>query len=329
MSSMYLVKQGSILRSSSEQLIIEYKGHILEKIPIIYIDKILIFGNIQVTSQTISLLLEKDIDVAFLSSKGKLKGSLCANKSKNIYIRLAQFEKFKDMNFKLKLIKEIVKTKLFNQLKVIKKYSYIYPEITLDSEISTINKIIPLVDERFEVDEIMGYEGAGSAAYFKFFSKIMRGDFIFEGRKMHPSTDPVNAMLSLGYVMLTNEIASLLESSSFDPYFGFFHGIRYGRQSLPLDIIEEFRQPFIDMFTLKLINKKVFTKKDFEVHNDGSCIFIEDSLKKYFSLYEEYMNELTSDYDMNEQSRRNFLKRQVERLSDSVLTEYGYKAFLF
>lgn len=328
MNNIYLMKQGSILRSSSEQIIIEYKGAILEKIPIIYIDRVLVFGNIQVTAQAISLLLEKDIDVTFLSLRGKLKGSLCANKSKNIYVRLAQFEKFKDMNFRLKLIKEVVRNKLLNQLKVIKKYSYIYPEISLDSELFTINKIISSVDERFEINEIMGYEGAGSVAYFKFFSKIMRGDFIFEGRKMHPSPDPINAMLSLGYVMLTNELASLLESSSFDPYFGFFHGIRYGRQSLPLDIIEEFRQPFIDMFTLKLINKKIFTKKDFEVHNDGSCNFIEDSLKKYFSLYDEYMNELTKDYNLEEKSRRGFLKRQVERLSDSVLTEYGYEAFL-
>ncbi|MEK7424872.1 MAG: CRISPR-associated endonuclease Cas1, partial [Actinomycetota bacterium] len=126
-----------------------------------------------------------------------------------------------------------------------------------------------------------------------------------------------------------NEISSLLESQSFDPFLGFFHGVKYGRRSLSQDIIEEFRQPLIDMFTLKLINKKVFTKVDFELHNNKSCHFVESSLKIYFEKYESLMNESVKDNYGEEKTWRNFLKRQVESLADAVLNQRNYIAFRF
>ena len=330
MTVMYINKQGSLLKYSNKNLIVEYQGQKLEKIPLMYINKVLVFGNIQVTSQTLSMLLENGIDLSFFSYKGKLRGGLSSLKSKNIYLRLAHFERFNDKKFRINLIKQVVRAKLSNQLAIIKKYQSNYPLIDLDvkSQINTLEKVIEEIYNRFEVDELMGLEGAGSAAYFKFFSKVVKGDFIFDGRKYYPSPDPVNAMLSLGYVMITNEIASLLEASSFDPFLGFFHGIRYGRQSLPLDLVEEFRQPIIDLFTLKLINKKVFSKDDFEYHNDGSCYFLEDSLKKYFSKYEDLMCESVKDINQEEKTWRDFFKRQVERFSDSLINDAIYQPFL-
>ena len=327
MTNIYITKQGSILRHSDKSLIIEYQKEKVEQIPLLYVDRILIFGNIQVTTQTIGLLLENGIDLSFFSYRGKLKGNLCSNKSKNVFVRLAQVEKFKDKNFKISLIREIVRGKLNNQLKLVKKYSYYYEKEDFSSEIKTIEKVTEELDNRIEVDELMGLEGAGSVAYFKFFSKVMKGDFVFEGRKYYPSTDPINAMLSLGYTMITNEISGLLEANSFDPYIGFFHGIRYGRQSLPLDLVEEFRQPVVDNFTLKLINKKVFTKVDFEINNDGSCYFTEASLKTYFSKYEDLMNKIVKDDNSGEKNYRDFFKRQVERLSKVLMNNEKYQAF--
>ena len=63
-------------------------------------------------------------------------------------------------------------------------------------------------------------------------------------------------MISLGYTFLTKEICSALESESFETYLGFLHGIRYGRKSLALDIVEEFRQPVIDRMVLRLFTMK-------------------------------------------------------------------------
>ncbi len=82
---------------------------------------------------------------------------------------------------------------------------------------------------------------SGGQPWFVYYKQY--GQMHFPGRKKHPSTDPANALLSFGYVLLTNEIAALLEARGFDPAIGFFHGIRYGRQSLSLDVVEVFPQP--------------------------------------------------------------------------------------
>ncbi len=72
-----------------------------------------------------------------------------------------------------------------------------------------------------------------------------------------------NSSLSLGYVMLTNEIGAMLEAQGFDPCVGYLHGIRYGRKSLALDVVEPFRQPVIDRLTLRLLNKRQVSETDF------------------------------------------------------------------
>ena len=62
----------------------------------------------------------------------------------------------------------------------------------------------------------MGLEGASSGAYFRCYSKMLSQNFTFDKRTKHPPLDPANAILSLGYVLITNEIGALAESTGFD-----------------------------------------------------------------------------------------------------------------
>jgi len=86
---------------------------------------------------------------------------------------------------------------------------------------------------------------------------MLLGKVDFPGRKKHPSTDPVNAILSLTYTMIFNEISSLLDGLGFDPYLAYYHSIDYGRASLASDLMEEFRAPLADRFTLKIFTKMI------------------------------------------------------------------------
>ena len=82
---------------------------------------------------------------------------------------------------------------------------------------------------------------------------------VFNERNRRPTRDPVNVILSLGYTFLTREVCSVPEAESFEPCLGFLHGIRYGRNSLALDLVEEFRQPVVDRLVLMLFNKQVLS----------------------------------------------------------------------
>ena len=88
-------------------------------------------------------------------------------------------------------------------------------------------------------------------------------EFKFRERNRRPPLDNVNALLSFVYTLLTNQIASALESVGLDPYVGYLHTERPGRASLALDLIEELRAVLADRFVLSLINKRIISGKNF------------------------------------------------------------------
>src|SRR5690606_35223445 len=85
---------------------------------------------------------------------------------------------------------------------------------------------------------LLGLEGSGSAQYFGVFGHLLKHDLGFRKRVRRPPTDPVNAMLSLGYTLLANQVASAVNLAGLDPYVGFLHGAKYGKPALALDLME-------------------------------------------------------------------------------------------
>ena len=69
-------------------------------------------------------------------------------------------------------------------------------------------------------------------------------DIRFRGRSRRPPLDPVNALLSFLYTLLTHDCRSAAESVGLDPAVGFLHRDRPGRPSLALDLMEELRPCF-------------------------------------------------------------------------------------
>ena len=90
-----------------------------------------------------------------------------------------------------------------------------------------------------------------------------KADFIFNGRNRRPPKDPVNAMLSFVYTLLTNEVAAALETVGLDPYVGFLHTLRPGRVSLALDVMEALRAYLGVRLVLSLINRRQININDF------------------------------------------------------------------
>jgi CRISPR-associated protein Cas1 len=136
-------------------------------------------------------------------------------------------------------------------------------------------------------------------------------------RKKHPSTDPANSLLSLGYVMLGNEIAAVLEARGFDPAVGFLHGLRYGRSSLALDVVEPFRQPVIDRLTLRLLNLRQLSAEDFEGGQTGLRLSPE-AFKRYLALYEDQLR--SESEGKGTPTWRERLRLQVDDLKEMVMT---------
>jgi CRISPR-associated protein Cas1 len=329
MSTLYLTEQGSKLRKTSQRLVVEKGGIILLEVPAYGVDRVLIFGAVQLSTQAIRFLLDSGIDVSFLSMNGRLKGKLTPVQSKNVFLRLAQYDRYKDNEFRLMIASSIIEAKLKNQRTLLLRYQRNHPGIDFASELDTIAHALSSIPNKSTISSIMGLEGASTGAYFRCYGKMLSRHFAFEKRTRHPPLDPTNALLSLGYVLISNEIAALVESAGFDPFIGFLHGLRYGRQSLPLDLVEEFRHPVVDGLVLTLINKRSIKEADFHKESNGAFLLNKSALKRFLSLYEERMEKLFF-YRENESSisYRKVFRRQVEYLEHAVLNREHYQPFL-
>lgn len=289
MAVLYLQEQGTLLKKEGNRAVVTKQGEKLLEIPVFKLDRVFIFGNIQITTQAMGLLLEQGVDIAFFTLSGRLKGTLVPALSKNIFTRLAQHSTWKDSEKRLSFSRQVVSSKIHNQMAVLRKYGWRKPDASMKEATESLKQYQASLSNKESISEISGIEGIASRIYFSQFDTLLKSSFSFPKREKRPPRDPVNSLLSLGYTLLTTELSFLLEGASFDPYLGFFHGVKYGRKSLALDIVESFRQPVIDLFTLYLFNKRIFNQDDFVKQENQEGIFLlEDSLKRYFKLYEEY-----------------------------------------
>lgn len=270
MSVAYIIEQGAFLTREGDVLLVKKGKDVLQSIHAHHLTQLIISGNVTLTTQTIAFLLEKGIDTVFLSVYGKYRGRISSKFSKNIDIRKEQFNKFGDPTFALELSRQFVYGKLYNSLKVLRRRFVKSKKKIIGDAILNIRNILNKLNSAESLNVLRGYEGAGAQFYFKGFGKmLMQEDFVFEKRSRRPPLDMTNSLLSLGYTFLNNTIQTIVESSGLDPYLGVYHQPEYGRPSLGLDLMEEFRPVMIDILVLNLINKKIIKKEDF-IHEPGT-----------------------------------------------------------
>ncbi|MBI4765582.1 MAG: CRISPR-associated endonuclease Cas1 [Deltaproteobacteria bacterium] len=330
MANLYLTEQGSVLKKTGDRIIVQKEDEVLLDVPCNKIEAVLIFGNVQFTTQAVHELFENGIEMAILTRTGRLIGQLTSPATKNIELRVQQFKKYEDETFKLNFSKSIVQGKITNSLQMLRSFYYNHPEINLKEEIAAIEKAFLEIPGKATSEELNGVEGIAARYYFSGFGKMILGEFGFNGRKKYPAPDPVNGLLSLGYTMIFNEISSLLDGMGFDPYLGYFHKIEYGRASLASDLQEEFRAPLADRLTLKLINNRVLKKDDFYKNPKGEGVYLtREAMKRYFAEYEDFTNhEFIHPETKEKTTLRKCFRIQIEKLASFIKGEKEYQPFL-
>ena len=110
-----------------------------------------------------------------------------------------------------------------------------------------------------------------------------------------------------------------MDGIGFDPYIGFFHALDYGRPSLALDMLEEYRAAAVDRFVLYLLNNRILEEDDFEKTDSGGVRLKRKSSKVFFIEYEKHMNRNFKDPDYEgSQSFRTIFRLQAHRLAAAL-----------
>jgi len=210
MATLYLTEQGSVIRKTSDRLVVTKKREVLAEIPCEKLETIFLYGAVQVTSQALAELLDHGIELALFTLSGRLRGQLTPTKAKNVVLRMKQYELMADKQRCLALAKEVVAAKITNAAAVLRRYRKNDPEAVPLGSFQDLDDFQKRAGATGTLDELRGTEGAAAARYFAAMARLVPSGFEFTGRNRRPPRDPLNALLSFGYVLVGNELQSLL-----------------------------------------------------------------------------------------------------------------------
>jgi CRISPR-associated protein Cas1 len=288
----YLQEPGSFAGKRSEHLIVKKDNVEINRIPMASIRQVVAFGNVQISTQAIETLTANGIPIIYMSGYGRFLAAVQPAPLKNVALRVAQFKKFSDPAEALSLAKSVVRAKLANQRTLLMRSLRDDESRGSDERAARdLAELLRRLDDVTSIESVLGLEGQGAALFFGEFARFLKSGptptgFDFKNRLRRPPPDPVNALLSFAYALLTKDCFSALCAVGFDPYFGFFHQIRHGKPSLALDLMEEFRAVIADSVVITLINNRLVGPDDFLTWR-GNCQLTESGRKAFFQAYEQ------------------------------------------
>ncbi len=303
----YIKTQGARIVKEGRHLLVKKGDGIYNTLFTYKLKQLLLFGNIEITHSALCQLMRYNIDTVFLTRYGRYLGRLEPPESKNVFLHKKQYLLLDKPQFSLNIARSIVAGKLSNMATLLLRIKRTRKQFFAGDLAQNIQKLLPKLAKADNIDSVRGYEGRGSAIFFKGFPYGFIENTDFRKRVRRPPTDPVNSVLSLLYTFLMNRVYAAVRIAGLNPYPGFLHSIDYGRYSLVLDLMEEFRTIVADTLTLSLFNLKILQKDDFYIekpmenlYNFNEANNIADVSKDSIGLIS--MNESeTSEFDLPEQ----------------------------
>jgi CRISPR-associated endonuclease Cas1/CRISPR-associated protein Cas4 len=251
---LYVIEPGARLGLSGEVLEVRTDAGVQAEARLMELASVSLFGNVQMSSQAMRAVLARDVPVFFLSYGGWLSGYARSVNDHSLDLRLAQYALLRDEVRVLEFSRAFVLGKVKNQRTMVRRSRGDAAKRILQE----MSLLMHRVEKAHSVEELLGFEGTAAQRYFDAFGEMLNVGTGFEitGRNRRPPTDPVNAMLSFGYAMLSKEVTAAAIAVGFEPGLGIYHKIRPGRPSLALDLMEEFRPLIVDSTVLTAINSK-------------------------------------------------------------------------
>jgi CRISPR-associated protein Cas1 len=306
--ALYLNTPGLRVGRKDETLTVKDEDQLVEEVRLKDVSHVALFGNIQLTTQAIQGLCDAEIPVTYFSGGGWFYGITRGHGLKNVFLRIEQFRLARDPDTCLRMARTFIHGKIRNHRTLLMRNHVDAPTNTL----VRLKFAAAAALKATSLEQLLGIEGGAAATYFSEFSGMLRApdpsdddipgvecaapkarplSFEFTARHRRPPTDPVNAMLSLAYSILSKDCTIAVAAVGFDPYVGFYHQPRFGRPAMALNLMEEFRPLVAESVVLTAINTRMVTADDFVAA--GQAVNLTPAGRKKFLLaYEQRMNSL-------------------------------------
>jgi CRISPR-associated endonuclease Cas1/CRISPR-associated protein Cas4 len=256
---LYVQEPGARVGKSGEVLVVEGAQGKTE-VAFGDVSELVLHGPVALSTPALGALMRAEIPVTYASTGGWVLGHTVSTGHRNVAIRIAQYRAAFDERRSLAFARGLVVAKIKNARVFLRRNCKSGEAAEREAALEALARLADRAAHAPSEAELLGLEGEAAARYFRLFA-TMFGDaarefpqFAFEKRTRRPPADPVNAMLSLGYALLTRTMLTVLSAVGFDPYLGFYHKPRFGRPALALDMIEPLRPILADSTVIQVVN---------------------------------------------------------------------------
>lgn len=274
-----------VVRMESKSIRVDRPDGHFERIPLGMVARVILVGSPMVSCDVWRALADQNIPAVLLPSRGGgVSAHMGAGLFATITTRIAQHLAAHDDKYSLSIGQWLLDKKLAAQEGVVRKLKNGNSELeSICTQIKSCRKGLRKADSR---NSLMGHEGAAASAYFTALAKILPEKWNFHGRNRRPPRDPVNALLSLSYVISQGEVRRFILQRGLDPALGFLHASQSGRESLALDILEPLR-PEVDWFVLHLLDSSL-NLKHFTTNDQDGCLLNKKGRNVFFKAWAKW-----------------------------------------
>ena len=345
-SPLYVQSPRAWLRKDEDRIVIEVEKAKAGEARLNDVSQLVLFGSSGLSTPLLHELMKREIPVSFHTYGGWFIGHVVGLGHRNAETRMHQYRQSFDPKACLHLARGWVAAKIANSRTMLRRnwrgaaeedeaepFEQFGKEQEGDGITDTANKpvapedlLLSLKEDAHHalragsLEELLGIEGIAARRYFQNLTHLLRHDddpslsFDFMGRNRRPPKDPVNAMLSFAYAMLTREWHIALTAVGLDPYRGYYHQPRFGRPALALDMMEPFRPLVADSAVITAINNGEVRGSDF-IRAAGSCAMSDSGRKRFIAAFERRMgHEVTHPLFGYQLSYRRLLEVQARLL---------------
>jgi CRISPR-associated protein Cas1 len=293
---LYVSGHGLTVGKRGEVLQVRDRSGVIQEARLHDVSEVNVFGSVMLTAAAIEGLCRSEKPVAHFSFGGWFHGLTHGLGLRNVFLRQEQFRRADDEPFCLLVARNLVATKIRNQRTLLQRNHAEPPARAFEM----LRRLAQAATSAGSLDSLLGIEGTAARVYFEQFAGMIKVDeaeeppvFDFQHRNRRPPRDPVNALLSLAYSLLTRDLTVICHVVGFDPYVGFFHQPRFGRPALALDLMEGFRPLIADSAVLTAINTRMVRPRDFIT--TGRAVALTSSGRKgLLRAYEQRMDSLVT-----------------------------------
>ena len=290
MTTLYVTDERAFVRKNGGVLVVKLEEG-SRTVPLAQVTQVVCCGDVSWSGAALRELAEEGIGVAYVGPHGQWVGRWEPPEGKAVLLRRAQFRAADDEAITLAIARAIVTGKLRNSRSLLMRARR-DGSLAGTDEIDAIEGLQDRIGGATTLDQLRGLEGESAARYFAAYGRLISVQgFHFERRMRRPPPDPINAMLSFGYTLLAHAVATAVHCVGFDAHVGFLHAVRYGRESLALDLQEEFRSVVVDALVAALVHKRMIQPGDFT--QDATSCRLSDAGRRTF--IEQFERKLESE----------------------------------